>query len=1100
MATIKELTVIGIGSSAGGLEALQVMLAKLKNIQNCAYIIAQHLSPTHKSMMVDLLSRVTNIPVVEVKNAMVIKPQTIYMTPENSDVYVANGKVYLKNIEQTFGPKPSVNYFFNSLATAYGTRAIGIILSGTGSDGAFGIRAIKASGGITIAQSPSSAKYDGMPVSAINTGKVDLVVPIDAIAQEVERIVSKLGKSVGDSLNESVMAQIHRIIFEEKGIDFSQYKKNTIIRRIERRLAATRIDTLEQYVDMLKGNDEEVSNLYNDILIGVTEFFRDRDVFEKAKEYLKELIAKKEQGEEIRIWSIGCSTGEEAYSLAILVSEILQEKISKYKIKIFATDIDDESLKIARAGIYAETSLINMHKDYVQRYFLVHKNHFEVKKSIRELVVFSKHNIISDSPFLRLDFISCRNMLIYFNQNLQNRFFHIAHYALKDNGFLMLGNSESIGQNSDLFVPVAKLEKIYKPQYTGTKELPRLYNYAGNYKSYEEPKTKSAKSTEEILEEKIIEATQAYLLNQCVVLNSSNEIIYVKGEIPYLIHAQGKATNNIFKSLKEELVLDLRGALMDAQKSNKTQKTPYCTIELFEGVVKYVRIMVIPIQNDVSEEWFYTLFFESESVQNIKGHIASDTENSHEIKKLSDELTRTKSHLQNVIEELETSYEEMQSLNEELSSSNEELQSSNEELETTNEELQSTNEELQTAYSELKVIYEDKEQRGKELEELTEKLKLQTEDLRKQKELSDAIINTTPDAIVMVNALGEISFVNKNAQELFSLSKKELLEKHYNSHSWEATDMDGNPTQEHLLPFAIIKKTFESIANQQLIITNGVGKKISVSINGSPLFDVKGEFMGAVFSIEDITLKVEHELIKKEQDIKFVKELTSGFEQLKSINIAQTINYQFNLVELGVMDIATSVKNGLGEISLLLQTFVHQSQQNPQNQKILQNMQNSIDALNILLGKNIHYYSELFLDKEKNFTLLLRKFLHLFSYTFAQNDIQIIEELDESVVAMCSPSKATLFLLELLSVIIKIKQSCCHEETLTLHVFYTNDDGRRAIVIEFMEKHFDPQITSHVGFEFCKQHFGELLGTTFEKLILKNGLDFILTLPHIEEE
>lgn len=1100
MTNIKELTVIGIGSSAGGLEALQVMLAKLKNIPNCAYIIAQHLSPTHKSMMVELLGRVTNIPVVEVKNGMVIKAQTVYMTPENSDVYLSNGKIYLKNIEQTFGPKPSVNYFFNSLATSYGTRSIGIILSGTGSDGAFGIRAIKAAGGITIAQSPSSAKYDGMPVSAINTGKVDLVIPIDAIAAELERIVSKLGKSVGDSLNEGVMAQIHRILFEEKGIDFSQYKKSTIIRRIERRLAATRIDTLAQYVELLKNSDEEVSNLYNDILIGVTEFFRDSDIFEKTREYLEELIATKEQGEEIRLWSIGCSTGEEAYTLAIMMSEILHEKLNKYKIKIFATDIDDESLKIARAGIYAETSLINMHKEYLQRYFLVHKNHFEVKKSIRELVVFSKHNIVSDSPFLRLDFISCRNMLIYFNQNLQNRFFHIAHYALKENGFLLLGRSESIGQNSDLFVPVAKIEKLYKPQYTGTKELPKLYNYAGSYKNYEEPKVGAAKSTEEILEEKIVEATQSYLLNQCVVINSSNEIIYIKGEIPYLIHAQGKTTNNIFKSIKEELVLDLRGALMDAQKTNQMQKTPYSSVTLYEEVVRYVRIIVIPVQNDRSEEWFYNLIFESETMQNIKEYVTPDSQNSQEISKLNNELTRTRSHLQNVIEELETSNEEMQSLNEELSSSNEELQSSNEELETTNEELQSTNEELQTAYSELKVIYEDKEQRAKELEELAEKLKNQTEDLRRQKELSDAIINTTPDAIVMVNAQGEISFVNKNAQELFGLAKKELIGRHYNANAWEITDIEGNQVEDSLLPFAVIKKTFESQLNQKLIIMNGEGKKTFISVSGSPLFDVRGEFMGAVFSIEDISVESKHELLMKEQNLQFVKEITNGFEQLKSINITQSINYQFNLMELGVMDIATNVKNGLGEISLLLQTFLLQSAYTQEESRMLTLMQESIEKLSRHLAGNIAYYGELFLDEEKNFTFLLKRFLGLFDYTLKQNEILIKEELDESVVAMCSPSKATLFLLELLSVILKIKKGCCEQEKVVLHIFLTHEEDKRAIVIEFLEKHFDPKSINNVGFEFCKQHFQELLGTTFEKLILKNGLDPILMLPHEGEE
>jgi len=555
-------------------------------------------------MMVELLSRITNITVVEVQNGIVIKAKTIYMTPENTDIYVNNGKIYLKNVDSTYGPKPSVNYFFNSLAQAYGSRCIGVILSGTGSDGAFGIRAIKASGGITIAQSPQSAKYDGMPISAINTGKVDIVASIENISTEIARIIDNLGKNIGDSINETIIQQIYRIIFEEKGVDFSQYKRSTIVRRIERRLAAVRVETLNDYVDYLKINVEEVTNLYYDMLIGVTEFFRDADVFEEVKEQIKNIVEKKEQGEEIRFWSIGCSTGEEPYSLAILLSEILKEKITKYKIKIFATDIDDESLKIARSGIYAETSVLNMDKDLVNKYFTIQKNHFEVKKTIRELVVFSKHNIISDSPFLRADLISCRNMLIYFNTVLQKRFFPIVHYALKDSGVLVLGKSETTGEHYDLFVTQNKTLKIYKAQFTGIKELPRLYNYGGTSKNYEEPKSHSSKNDEEILEEKITEASAEYLLNQCVLINSSNDILYIKGDIPFLALSAGRATTNIFKSLKEELTLEVRSVLNEATKSKTFKSTQYRAVTLYGELLKYVRVLVVPVKNDKDSHIF----------------------------------------------------------------------------------------------------------------------------------------------------------------------------------------------------------------------------------------------------------------------------------------------------------------------------------------------------------------------------------------------------------------------------------------------------------------------------------------------------------------
>jgi len=627
----QEMVVVGIGSSAGGLEALQGLLTTLPSIPNCAFIIAQHLSPTHKSMMVELLARVTSLPVMEAKNGLVIRPKTIYMTPENTDIYVKSGKIYLKNLEQAFGPKPSVNYFFSSLATAYQDKAIGVILSGTGSDGAFGVRAIKAEGGITLAQSPNTAKYDGMPVSAINTGKVDLVVPVELIGVELKGIIQNMGKPIDEALNETHLGRLYRIVFNEKGVDFSLYKKSTIIRRIERRLAALKISSLVDYVEVLKNESEEINALYHDILIGVTQFFRDKEVYEELRAYIEGIVAKKEQGEEIRFWSIGCSTGEEAYSLAMLLSEVLGEKIGRYKIKIFATDIDDEALKIARTGVYAEASLLGLDKKLIQKYFTVQKNQYEVKKSIRELVIFSKHNILSDSPFLRMDLVSCRNVLIYFETSLQNKFFPIVHYALKEAGILVLGKSETIGSHYDLYTPLDKTRKIYKAQYTGIKEPPKMFNFSTKYKDYEEPKQKQRKNDEESLEEKVVGATMEYLLNQCVVINSSHEIIYIKGSIPYLRHSEGKISNNIFRSVYDEISLDLRSAINEAQKEHEIRITPFRSVQIFDDVVRYLRVVVIPMQDERNEDWLSILFFQAEKPEFIRGHISQGDSESETI-------------------------------------------------------------------------------------------------------------------------------------------------------------------------------------------------------------------------------------------------------------------------------------------------------------------------------------------------------------------------------------------------------------------------------------------------------------------------------------
>lgn len=1067
----KDLVVVGIGSSAGGLEALQVMLSKLSDNLNCSYIIAQHLSPTHRSMMVELLSRITNIPVIEVQNGMVIKTKTIYMTPENTDIFVSNGRIYLKSIEHTYGPKPSVNYFFNSLAQTYGSKSIGVILSGTGSDGAFGIRAIKAAGGITIAQSPQSAKYDGMPVSAINTGKVDIVASIENISNEIARIVDNLGKNVADSINSSIISQIYKIIFEEKGVDFSQYKKNTLTRRIERRLAALKIETLNDYVDYLKMNIDEVTNLYNDILIGVTEFFRDPEVFDEMKEQIAILLEKKEQGEEIRFWSIGCSTGEEAYTLAIILSEVLQEKITKYKVKIFATDIDDESLKIARAGIYAETSLVNVNKNLINKYFSIHKNQFEIKKSIRELVVFSKHNIISDSPFLRADLISCRNMLIYFNNTLQSRFFPIVHYALKDNGILLLGKSESISEYHDLFVTVNKNLKIFKSQYTGLKELPKLYNYSGVNKNYEEPKTTSFKNEEELLEEKIVEATSKFILNQCVLINSSNDIVYIKGENPFISLSQGRATTNIFKCLKEEITLDVRSVLNEVQKDKKYRATQFRSVTLFDTYLKYVRVIIVPIQNEKNDDWFYALYFQSEDIQNLKGYITQNENDNETIASLTSELERTKSHLQNVIEELETSYEEMQSLNEELSSSNEELQSSNEELETTNEELQSTNEELQTAYSELKVLYDDKEYRAKQLEDMTSKLKFQTEDLRKQKELTEAIINTTPIAIIMTDTTGKINFANTNAQNLFKLTKKDILNRYIDGAYWNILDINGVEIESQHLIVDIIKRTYETVKDIKYSMETGEKYRILVSVSGSPIFDVKGEFVGIVFSLEDITQKhLMQEQINKYKDNDSIGEkIEQSFEKIKAAGILNSSVDQFNLLQITMLDISTNLKNMISEATLLSSNITNNQDKNVAQELGLQ-LNNLLLNMNTFINENLVYYNDMYIYKKLDFVKLLKKSIDLFTYSFEQQDIKIKLSFDENLSIMANSKELVLFTIKLIETI--ISSDAKNFEILIID---------KKLVLNIDQKEYNQTILDI----FIKHYNSELLSELFENQIIK---------------
>jgi two-component system CheB/CheR fusion protein len=1088
------IVVVGIGSSAGGLEALQGVFSQMLPIPNCAFIIAQHLSPTHKSMMVDLLTRVTSLPVMEAKNGLVIRPKTIYMTPENTDIYVKDGKIFLKNLEQAFGPKPSVNYFFSSLASVYQDRAIGVILSGTGSDGAFGIRAIKAEGGITLAQSPATSKYDGMPVSAINTGKVDVVIPIENIASEIKSIIENMGKPLDELLDESHLNKIYKMLFSEKGVDFSLYKSSTVVRRIERRLGALKMDSLETYVQTLKENPEEITALYHDILIGVTQFFRDKEVFDVLRSYIEGVVVKKEQGEEIRFWSIGCSTGEEAYSLAILLSDVLGDKISKYKIKIFATDIDDEALKIARTGVYAEAALLGLDKHFIQKYFTVQKNQYEVKKSIRELVIFSRHNIVSDSPFLRMDLISCRNMLIYFDQALQNRFFPIIHYALCDGGIVLLGKSESIGSHYDLFTTLDKARKIFKGQITGIKEPPKLYNFSTRYKAYEEPKIKRHKNDEEQFEEKVIDATLSYLLNQCVVINSSHEILYVKGQVPYLRHQEGKVSNNIFKSIHEEITLDLRSAINEAQKHKELRQTPFRSIRVYEDVVRYLRIIVVPIQDERNDEWLSILFFQSEKPESIRGHISSGDSESETIQKLTLELDSTKSHLQNVIEELETSYEEMQSLNEELQSSNEELQSSNEELETTNEELQSTNEELQTAYSELKVLYEDKERRANQLEELSEKLKSQTENFRKQKEITEGIIDTAPVAITMSDDIGNIIFANAVAEKLFGLSKKQITSRTFDASSWQIEDFDGNPIPSEKLPFSLVKKTYDPVQNvQHTIITDE--KKLFLSINGAPLFDIEGRFYGAVFCTVDMTelysLKKEVALHKSmDGEGNFDNQLLKGLDELKQKGYIEFFDSKFDFMQFAMFDYSTALRNKLSDIMLLFKSLNQNCTACEMQKSFSKDIDATIEAMSKELDFMIAYYGESFKFQKSSLINELEHTFKVLEHTFEERDINVELELDFSCDMHLGSKQLKYLFLTLCEYFIYTKHEVAPDKKTRLHVKnYKNANGKSVVgFCLYGVGSLPPLNTSTPSFEAIQNRFGQLLGIKMSIEILKESL------------
>lgn len=727
------LIVVGIGASAGGLEALQAMVSNLPNNSGMSFILAQHLSPSYRSVMVELLERESTIAVVQAKNNESLRANTLYVCPPNFNIEInPNDTISLTRMgENRHIPRPSVDLLFESLAIVKGEGAIGIVLSGTGTDGSRGIRAIKGEGGFSIAQDPNTAKYDGMPNVAINSGNIDMILSPEEIGPELKNISSyPRQKPLGFESNFSreVYDEILLLLKRRFKVDFTLYKEATIMRRMLRRLTALRIDEIEGYLKYLTEHDEEAEFLFNDmLLIGVTAFFRDAIAFKQLEDELKVYLNHKED-KIMRVWTPGVSTGEEAYTIAMILSEIIGQKIKEWKIQIFATDIDKRAIAAAREGIYPESALHNLPENRKHKYFTVNGEHFQIIKPIKAMVIFSIHDVTLDPPFLRLDLLSCRNLLIYFKLELQRQLLPIFHYALNSKGLLFLGKSETIGVFQENFRALSKSAKLYQANFLGKKLPPERHTIGRqmhSYTDYLEPHdhkqhTSSAKKTSESLQEIISGKITEEILPYVIVINDNMDIVYTIGQNPLLVRPEGLPTNNIFQNLHPSMSVDLRAGLHLINSGKPLEKTAFQKVEL-NHMAYWARLILMNVEYQSGIGRLVMIYCQLEDVLDLPLEPIEGDE-TNVINEQERQLLKAKEQLQTVIEELESSNEEMQSMNEELQSSNEELQSSNEELETTNEELQSTNEELQTAYSELRLSYEDKARQQLELEQTKKEL------------------------------------------------------------------------------------------------------------------------------------------------------------------------------------------------------------------------------------------------------------------------------------------------------------------------------------------------------------------------------------------
>ncbi len=697
----KDLFLIGVGASAGGLEAQQILLSHQPEFPIPVSIaIIQHLSPTHKSLLTQLLRKETPFEVVEITDGMELNPSHVYIAPPNTNVEVKGKRFVLSETSRYQGPKPSIDLFFNSLAKEYGSNGAGVILSGTGSDGRTGVAAVKEHGGYVLVQDPSEAAYNGMPLASIETGHADRVESARNIFLSLINLLTEGRHSAEKKDSDSGIMEYLRSV---KGCDFNLYKKNTIHRRIKRRMDILHFSDISDYEVFLRSDRNEADYLYNDLLIGVTGFFRDKAPFKVLLSEMISLLENHSGDDNIRIWVAGCATGEEAYSIAILLLEAMYHTGKRRNVQIFATDLDETSLQTARRGVYNEESLKEAEPRYIQNYFTRKGHELEVNKAVRDMILFSRHNLLQDPPFLRLDMIACRNLLIYFIPEIQRKLLYTFNYSLKKEGYLFLGKSESIGNLGNYFETIDSRNKIFRCKI-GLKvhpvsDIPSIPS---------RPSVKSEKrkggSSEFDLTEAIRQTLNKIYFSQSAVVDENLTLIRTSGEISRFFRIpEGDVTLNILKLLPEQMGLELRAMLHRARKN----KIPVKGSWLPNGETK-VRFQAVSIDFNGENSGLYLIGAEEEPLSGDPGQTGNGTL----IMDVSDrdaEFLKLSEQLQIVIEELETSNEELQATNEELQSSNEELQSTNEELETANEELQSSNEELQIAYTEIRQLYEEKE-------------------------------------------------------------------------------------------------------------------------------------------------------------------------------------------------------------------------------------------------------------------------------------------------------------------------------------------------------------------------------------------------------
>lgn len=1072
--TKQDFPVVGIGASAGGLDAFKKLLKEIPKDSGMAFVIVQHLSPDHPSNLTEILSQQTEVPVHEIINDINLAPNHIYIIPENNNLIAEDGVLKLHTRTRDEKRNASIDIFFSSLAQVHKSFAIGVVLSGTAFDGTFGLKKIKEMGGVTIAQDPDTAAFKSMPQSAIDSDVADYILAPERIPGQLLQIQKSYNVNYAYSEDENIpkneeetLQQILNLIFLKTGHDFRHYKQPTIRRRIARRMVIVRRESLVDYYHFIRNDKVEQDLLFNDFLIPVTYFFRDSKFFESLSTAAFPQLLQNTVNNNLRIWVAGCATGEEAYSLAIRIHEFLAEKNKDIKVQIFASDISEKCISKARTGIYSTQDVQHVSQTRLQNYFVKRDGNYHINKVIRDMCIFAVHNFIKDPPFARIDLVSCRNVLIYFDPFLQNKVLSSFHYSLKEKGMLFLGKSETTSNAQNLFDLIGKQEKIYVRKFAAGRYVPEAFK-PSNLNSRE----KIASNDKKALAETDFRKIASDILFQrytpaSVIINEHLEIVHFHGDTSYfLLPSPGKPNFNVLKMARDGISFELQNAILKAKKENLNVIKENIIVKDQPYLASF-EVVVIP--ND--EEHIMVLFYKK-PLPELDTASKTKRKNSDQVRinELDNELAQLREDIKRVTEEQHTAFEELQTTNEELLSSSEELQAMNEELETSTEELQSNNEELMCVNDELM----DRQ-----------------EQLISARNYSESIFNTIREPLLIIDKDFFIKTANPSFYKYFLTTEKEtegysLFE--IGDCQWDIPDF------RELIFKMLVDKTAIEDFKVETMCGKGIGKK-TMMVNARRILNAKPEGM-ILLALEDITdLITTNELLTVKNSM-----LNEHNKQLEAFSSAASHDLQEPLRKIHMFSkrIIDSEK-GLSESS----------------RHNLDRMLFAADNMSQLITDLIDYSRINFLEKEykkADLNVLLKKTIGDIKDSVVEKKAIInIRPLPEATVIPYQMQQ--LFTNLILNSLKYIKEGAVPEvtierqdtspEEIVLAGGNTDNDYLKIAITDngigfdqsYASKIFDPFFRLHTS----KEYFGSGLGLTLVQKIAANHNGFVTVSSKVNE-